>query len=163
MKAKYLGIFKRYENKKNLYACILIFLFSCATTQHALKESISIAQPVTTIEGGWFNNYFELDRIVPLETTENFVMSFDVRRFIQYKNNLIFFDYITASVFVADAYTGEIKTKICRRGRGPGEWHRIIDVAFDKQNEQILVYNDYQKLVFFNLDGHFLKDTNVNN
>jgi len=146
-----------------IFAFVLMcLLFSCATAQHGSYKSVSIAQPDETIEGEWFNNSFELDRIVPLETTENFVMSSALQRFVQFKNNLIFFDYVTASVFVADASTGKIKTKICRKGRGPGEWHVIIDIAFDEQNEEILVYNDYQKLIHFNLDGTFLNEANVN-
>jgi len=149
--------------KHFFFSGFVCLLFSCITTEFTSRYSTSIEQPVSTIEDGWLSNYFELDRIVPIETTDSFVMSEGIKRFIQYKNKLIFLDYFTASIYVADAYSGKIETYINRKGRGPGEWHRVMDISFDDQNEQILAYNDYQKLLYFSLDGTFIKEERVNN
>ena len=60
-----------------------------------------------------------------------------------------------------NAYTGKVETNILFSGRGPGESSQICDIAFDEKREQILAFNDYEKLVFFSLDGRFLKEERI--
>ncbi len=66
-----------------------------------------------------------------------------------------------STVFVIDAKTGKIQSSINRVGRGPGESRSVIDIAFDELSEQILIYNDYSRLLFFDLNGTFLSEKKI--
>jgi len=149
---------------KRLFTCGLACLFfSCVTTDFISREGLSIAQPdVSILYNDWISNKFELDRIVPIETTADYIISDVLKRVILYKDKLIILDDNWPSIFVLNAYNGKVETHINRKGRGPGESRKILDIAFDDQNEQILVYNDYGRLIYFSLEGLFLKDEKVN-
>ncbi|MDR1170813.1 MAG: 6-bladed beta-propeller, partial [Bacteroidales bacterium] len=100
--------------------------------------------------------------MVPVETTHDFLLA-DVDRVIFYKNKIIILDTGAASIFVVDASTGKVETHIHRKGRGPGDSMDIYDIAFDDRLEQILVFNNYKKLLYFALDGSFLKEEFITN
>ena len=146
----------------------LCILFSCDNTELVFTQGdISIAQPevfdIRANPNPWIRNNLELDRIVQIETTEKYVMGDYFARVILYKDKLIILDKDTHTIFIINAYTGKVEAHINRKGRGPGESRFIVDIAFDDKNEQILAYNDYSKLVYFGLNGEFLKEERVNN
>ena len=150
---------------KHIYAlCFGCLLFSCVTNEFSSSEGLLVAQPdISITNSDWFTNNFELDRIVQIETTKKYLMSDMLKRVILYKDKLIILDKDTRTIFIVNAYTGKVEAHINRKGRGPGESRFIVDIAFDDKNEQILAYNDYSKLVYFCLDGEFLKEERVNN
>ena len=149
--------------KKHHYVFGLMFLLlSCATTQNFQYEADNLIWQPEISNNSWFNNYFEIERIVQIETTDDYMMSDLPKRIILYNDKLIILDAKTSNIFVVDAYTGKIITHINRPGRGSGEWRHVLDITIDDQNEQILAYNDYQKLLYFSLEGEFLKEENVN-
>jgi hypothetical protein len=69
-----------------------------------MYESVPIEQPALNVYGVWFSDNFELDRIVPFETTENFLMTEALSRIIPYKNNLIILDsdFLTSFSYLVD-------------------------------------------------------------
>ena len=146
-----------------IFAC---FLFSCQTSRHVSNADVLIPQPESSVwsasTNSWIENNLELDRIVQIETSERYVMGNLFRRVIIYQDKIILLDSGNHNVFVVNAYTGKVETYINRKGRGPGESRHILDIAFDDKNEHILVYNDYQNLLYFSLDGEFIKQEKVN-
>ena len=125
-----------------MVATLSMAVICCVTTQFVSYESSLITQPdMSNDQNIWISDKFEIDRIVPIETTKNYVMSDMLQRVILYNDNIIILDHLTSGIFVADAYSGKIKTHINRRGRGPGESNIIRDITIDEQNEQILAYN----------------------
>lgn len=145
--------------------CFSCVLFSCVSSEPPYRQTILIEQPDLQYNeyNTWFSDRFVLDRIVPIETTKDYVMTDMFGRVILYHDNIIILDHLTSSIYVVDAISGKIKTYINRKGRGPGESSRIRDIAFDDQNEQILAYNNYNKLIYFTLDGDFLKEEKITN
>ncbi len=51
---------------------------------------------------------------------------------------------------------GEYITKISGKGQGPSEYVNLCDVAVDTIRNEFLI-NDYTKLIFFDLDGNYLR------
>jgi len=158
---------------KCLHAGVVVcLLFSCETKLHFTQGVVSITQPeILPLKmamaqrensNSWIRNNIELDRIVQIETTEKFVMGTFIKRVILYNDTLIILDKDTNTIFIVNAYTGKVYAHINRRGRGPGESRFIIDIAFDEKKEEILIYNDYQNLVYYSLEGKFLKQEKVN-
>jgi hypothetical protein len=146
---------------KNIKVYLISLLFiSCGSNRPVSDDQILLSLPVTQTTGQFFCSNFEIETIIPVETTQDFLLA-RINRVIFYKNKIIIADRQTTSVFVVDANTGKVETHIHRKGRGPGESMHICDVAFDDKLEQILVFNDYEKLLYFTLDGHFLKEEKI--
>jgi hypothetical protein len=148
---------------KNLSLYLIsVFLYSCTGNHPVTNNQIVLSHPVKKTTGEIIHRSFELERIVPIETTHDFLLA-GVNRVIFYKNKIIILDRRATSIFIVDASTGKVETHIHRKGRGPGESMNISDIAFDDKLEQILVFNNYKKLLYFALDGSFLKEEPIIN
>jgi hypothetical protein len=101
-----------------------------------------------------FAKYFEIESIVPIETTDEFLIS-TIKKVICTKDNIIILTR-DSNIFVIDALTGKAKQSIGRKGNGPGESKSILDISFDTELDNVIVMNDYDKLLFFDLEGKFL-------
>jgi hypothetical protein len=144
-------------------ASVVYFFLSCATKSDIdFNETKLVVVPdiKQQQENQWIKNNLELDGIVPIETTDEFLLS-GIKRVILYKDKLILLDRRQPNIFVVNAYTGKVETFINNRGIGPGESRQIRDIAFDDKREHILVFNDFNKLIFFSIDGKFLKEEKV--
>jgi len=102
-----------------------------------------------------FDNYFELDFILPIETTKDYLLT-SISRVISYKGQYVILDN-HSGIFVVDPSTGKIEKHFRKIGTGPGESNKIIDITIDEKEDRILAFNDYQKLLFFDFDGNFIK------
>ena len=54
---------------------------------------------------------------------------------------------------------GKFIRKIGSVGQGPGEYENIIDVAVDNDNEKIFIYTNKGKIICYDFNGFFLKET----
>ncbi|HLT87009.1 MAG TPA: 6-bladed beta-propeller [Sphingobacterium sp.] len=122
------------------------------------KEILEV--PAAPSEEGFFGNHFELDEVIRIETHENFLVS-DIKRLIRYQDKVILLSGQNNTIFIINSKGGRIEQTIHRIGSGPGEYRTILDVAFDEESKQIAVYNDYGKVLFFNLTGDFISDLAV--
>ncbi|MDR2424698.1 MAG: 6-bladed beta-propeller [Prevotellaceae bacterium] len=142
--------------KKSIIIMIGILLV-CAKNADGQKTLIVPKEP--KVNGQTFFQNFELDDIVPIETTDDCLIS-HINKAIRYKDLLVFADR-RKSVFVMNIKTGKIETSILRQGQGPGEWRQFRDIAVDDKHGHILVYTDHNKLMFFDMKGQFLKEENL--
>ena len=144
-----------------IYVIIAFLCESCSSSKEYVQESqYKLDVPQQPSEDGDFNNHFELVEVIPLETSEEFLVS-DIKRLIRYEDKLILLSGNNNTVFVIHAKTGKIERAIVKIGAGPGEWKNILDIAFDETSQKIAIYNDYSKVVFYNLEGEFLSELNV--
>ena len=136
----------------------LLLYFAC--TDGGQKEKVK-ENPVLLKVGkepekeSVFKKYFALETILPIETTDEFLMT-DINRVLLYKDKLIILDRMSG-IFIVNFAEGKIETQIKRIGAGPGESKVITDITIDEQTGTIMAFNDYQKLLFFDLEGNFIK------
>lgn len=145
--------------KKNVILFSFLLLFSCSDNNRKYSDDenqIQLKVGRVADRTNFFREYFELETVIPIETTDDFLMGDGVKRVIFDKDKLIILDRRSA-IFVVDYATGKILTHIYRIGAGPGESKIIIDISFDEQTETILAFNDYKNLLFFDLKGNFIK------
>jgi hypothetical protein len=145
--------------KKNIVFLCILLIFSCSDkSQNNLENENHILLKVgkKAEKTQFFKEYFELETVIPIETTDESVMGDGIRRVIAYKDKLIILDRAHA-ILVVNYHTGKVETFIKRKGQGPGESRSIMDIAFDDQTETILVFNDYENLLFFDLKGNFIR------
>jgi hypothetical protein len=140
---------------KHFIALVLILgtLFSCADNKSADNTSqvLTIRNPNN---GGIFADFFEMESIVPIETKDDFIIS-TIKKVVCADDNIIILDD-KSRIFVIDSRTGKAKFGIDKKGRGPGESNNILDITFDTLARNIIVLNDYGKMLFFDSGGKFL-------
>ncbi len=107
----------------------------------------------------YFKEHFNFESFVAIETTDSFLVS-DIKKVVRSDDNILLLSG-NRSVFLIDAHSGKVKVCIDKYGNGPGESKRIIDIAFNEELGQILLYNDFYKLLFFDLKGDFLSEVKV--
>jgi len=158
------------KSKFSLFLYLCSFLCSCAGNRTAVENQILLAVPDKATTSQIFLNNFELEFIVPINDNDGFFLSshFNIQNVILRKNKLIILDRYEG-IFVIDANTGKVETQIKRSGNGPGEWHSLgpqtdlTDLAFDDDREQIIVFAFMtRRLLYFGLDGSFLKEERLN-
>ncbi|GHT10601.1 hypothetical protein FACS189426_11090 [Bacteroidia bacterium] len=101
-----------------------------------------------------FKKYFELETVLPIETTNDFVIT-DIKKVLLCKDKLIILDRMSA-ICVVDYATGKIETYFKHIGQGPDESKNIIDITVDEKTETIFAYNDFHKLLFYDFRGNLL-------
>jgi hypothetical protein len=147
----------RYIKSTIIFFCLLLY-FACSDSGQKEKENdnqVLLKVGKEPEKESVFKKYFTLETIVPLETTDEFLMT-DIRRVLLYKDKLIILDRMSG-IFMVNFADGKIETQIKRIGAGPGESKVITDITFDEQTGTIMAFNDYQKLLFFDLEGNFIK------
>jgi len=144
------------------FFCALFFLLLSCTSNQAHLESGKqlLTAPDKPSETGYFKNHFELAEIIQIQTGDDFLIS-DIKKLIRHKDKIIVLSGTNNTVFVVNAKNGSIEMQINKIGIGPGEYKAIIDIAFDELSDQILIYNDYYKLLFFDIQGKFLSEIKV--
>ncbi len=143
------------------FSILLFFLQSCTSNQAYLEGGKQLlTAPPKPSEIGYFQNHFEIAEIIPIQTGDDFLIS-DIKKLIRYKDKVILLSGNNNTVFVINAKNGDIEERIHKIGTGPGEFKSILDIAFDELSEQLLIYNDYSKLLFFDLQGKFLSEITV--
>ncbi len=148
------------KKKAYTYLFFMIVFYSCASNQTIAEQKL-LTTPDQSSNAQACKTFFELESIVPIETSEDYLISY-LDRVISYKDKIILLTRNDKSIFVINTHTGKVETHIKRIGTGPGESNIIIDIAFDDQLENIIVLNDYYKLLFFSLSGDFLEEEKIN-
>lgn len=143
---------------KALFLCILYILFqSCSSSKEYKTTGQQLLHvPSQPSADNFFNNHFEIAEIIPIQTTDTFLIS-DIKKLIRYKDQMFLLSGQNNTVYIINK-NGDIENHIHKLGTGPGESRNILDIAFDDDQKQIIIYNDYSKLLFFNIQGQFLHE-----
>ena len=144
---------------KNIVLLFILMLSSCSMDRKVSdKVSIMLDVPVSPIKT-YFKEHFDFESFIAIETTDSFLVS-DIKKIVRSDDNILLLSG-NRSVFLIDAHSGKLKVCIDKCGNGPGESKRIIDIAFNEELGQILLYNDFYKLLVFDLKGDFLSEVKV--
>ena len=149
--------------KKFIVVALVCIQFVCSCTEitkNLMGQKILIVPDNPTDEGQTFFENFELENIVPVETTDDYLVTYP-NKIVRYRDKLIF-KTSTGYIFVVNIETGKVEGFINRKGNGPGEYHNISDITVDERTGEIIVYNDYNKLMFFDMNGKFLREEKLN-
>lgn len=104
-----------------------------------------------------FTDYFKLKKIIYLETTEESAIG-EFGKILLSNNRIYITDDMTNSIFVYN-YDGEIISKICNQGKGPGEYIRLGDIDIDnKENNIYILDSEVHKIIKLNYNFKFLSE-----
>lgn len=131
-------------------------LSACSKNNKVANDDFVVLDMPTVDAPSYFEKHFKIESIIPIQTTDSFLIS-DIKKIIRLKNGILLLSRYQ-QVSLIDVHSGKLKTYIHKQGSGPGESNYIIDIAFDETLNHILIYNDYNKLVTFDLEGNFLSE-----
>jgi hypothetical protein len=134
-------------------------LVACSNNKSTndLSHILTIQNPTND---GIFAESFEIESIVPIETTNDFIISNIKKVICADTDNIIILDD-KSCIFVIDSRTGKAKFSIDKKGQAPGESNNISDITFDTLSRNIIVLNDYENILFFDIKGKFLYEESV--
>jgi len=146
--------------KTFIITLISIIFISCVGVEKVnIIKNVSLPQVIQNKKA--FEQHFNLSNIVVLETNESSLIQ-SLNRIIVHNEKIILLNN-HMEVLVFDIKTGNFLSKIKRVGNGLGEYSKIIDIAFDNNSNQIIVYSDNGKVLFFNIDCNYIKDFKIGN
>lgn len=144
MKIKYLSI---------LVFCLCFLFLSCQSNQENESILIDTEEERTCPDSLYFDHY----DMVFLETTSECLIS-RIAKMIQAEGKLFLLDKETDQIFLF-SQQGKFIKSLFSRGRAPGECVNVMDVSFDKENEELIVYADSPgKIMFFDCNGNFKRE-----
>jgi hypothetical protein len=91
---------------------------------------------------------------LPLETNEDCLMGDHLAHIFIGQNEIIVFDYEYCYRFSPE---GKFINKIGKKGRGPGEYNRPINISLETTNQSIY-FLDGRRLLKYNYSGEFIKE-----
>ena len=136
--------------KKIILFVISLFLLNCNNAVG--KNDVTILSlPEKAENDSVFYNNFELQSIIPLQTVQQSIMN-RIDRIIL-KDDYMLIQSKHAYIFNRE---GKFIRQIGCPGNGPGEYHQIIDVAIDNDNN-IVIFSDDYKFIYYSKDGKYLR------
>lgn len=149
--------------KKHLFIITFLtiaFFNACKKTEYN-SESIN-PEPIKVsvlkkYPRGSFKDYFVSSKVISLETTNRSLFS-NIDRLSMYNDKIFILDKKSNAVLIFSS-TGKFLSKIKSIGKGPGEYIGLKDFSVDEKSEYIILYSHRPyKLLFYNLEGKFVKE-----
>ena len=137
----------------------IILLSACqhspiAKVNNTAKNVITIEPKKFDIKEGLMAKYIDTMIYIPLETNDTVICG-QIQQLHRYNHKFYLFDRTTSVIFIFDE-KGRFIKKIANKGRGPQEYVRIDNYAFDKnsgnsyifcgRSQKILEYNEWGEL-----------------
>ncbi len=144
--------------KNIIYTLAFLFLVGSCTRTPSEKKAyavIDLAENIDkTANEKTLNDIFELERIIPLETNDSFLLS--IVSFVEVNDQeIILYDH--NAVYYINKGSGKPRLILNKKGRGPGEYIRIFDATLDNQdNLFIFDSNAKGKLLKYTKNGEFV-------
>lgn len=100
-------------------------------------------------------------KYIKLETSKECLLA-DIDKIKYHNKKLYILDRrVSKSLFIFDL-EGKFINKIKRIGRGPGEYTLLQNFFIDKKNNQLVLFSDNHKLLYFDCTGKYLSERKLN-
>lgn len=134
--------------KQNLVFVILLFLlYGCLN-----EESSNVVKLEPTVNKKL--TLGQVSDIIQLETTEESMLEFVTKTFIDEQNNRIFVNS-DMNIFLFDL-KGKYITRL-KKGKGPGEINMVVSFAADSKNKRIFVLDMGSIINIYDYDANFIE------
>lgn len=140
----------------------ILLIFSCnnktdnhSSTSVCISEKIDIDSLVGSA-GILYSQLYSDVKYIPLETTSTSLIARITKMEILNDEKILVFDNMKGAVCLFGK-DGKFLHQIGRKGNGHNEYTFIKDVAYDKFNDQIIIFDSAKNiLMFFDIEGNLL-------
>ena len=129
-----------------------IGLISCSSKQPQTPELAEITIPERHEKDSVFFNQFELQSMIVLDSS-NKAIAGNIKRLIINDKHI----YILSRHIHKFNLDGKFICQIGNPGKSGSEYRQIIDFTIDEKNGTIIVFSDDYKLIYYTLDGEYIK------
>ncbi len=149
-------------NRNILILTLAVIALSCGNPtqikENSKANTVIKINNIPKIKSVKYSDLFESIRIVKLETTSESLIG-RIDKILHYHDMFFILDQVNSkSVLVFDS-NGKYLRKIGNNGRGPGEYDEPNDIAIDRFNNNLIVYQHTgKKLLTYSFDGAFLEE-----
>lgn len=140
----------------------MLFAVLCAScgerAAQPVEATVVAVRPDAISDTLLFSALFSECTMLPLETVSEAMVG-EVSGLLRYGGGYLVRDDQTQSVYFFDG-RGRYLNRICRRGKGPGEYIKMDDVAIDPSDSSIVLLSTLpRKLMWYTSDGVFLRES----
>jgi hypothetical protein len=139
---------------------ILLFVISCKNIKDETLTNVLTNMEIN-IPKKEINNLDFITNAEYVQLDNNHLIG-EIGRLFLDKKKIIVFDKIDNAIVFFD-HKGKFLKSIKKKGRGAGGYIRITDIALDRKNNSIIIFDEMShKLVYYDLDSYkFLKETGI--
>lgn len=149
---------------KLLPITLFCLLISCGKKQAnvSIDETQAITIPIefqnlTADSKLKLSDFVDSVKWIPLELTKECIIGKISQ--VYFLDSLILVTDSKAGTLLFFDMNGKYRSKIDRRGKGPGEYATIRHALYDAERNRILVYDDIlRKLIYYHMDGTMIKE-----
>ena len=148
-----------FNMKKKIFfsGFLLMIMFCGCMTQNEITSSIA---ELETVEKSVNDTLFlQNPQVFCLETKDNALIK-RINRVIEWKNTYYILDKSMKQVLAFNDKGKHLFT-IHRVGAGKGEYGSILDIAIDRQNENLVFLADPTSLIYYDLQANFIRTTKL--
>jgi hypothetical protein len=140
------------------YILLIIFFAGCKGKENNAKtEVINIIIDTDNSEKVDISEYVDSVKYIKLQTTDDNLIGY-IKRVFFLEDRILVTDGQIPQILIFDN-EGNFLNKIKKTGQGPGEFIGIVASLFDCVSKSIIIYNrKLRKMLFFTLDGEFIKE-----
>jgi hypothetical protein len=141
-----------------LYILLIIFFAGCRERKDSTKmAAINIVIDTDNSEKVDISEYIDSVKYIKLQTTDDNLIGY-IKRVFFLEDRILVTDGQIPQILIFDN-EGNFLNKIKKIGQGPGEYIGIAASLFDCASKSIIIYSTtLRKLLFFTLDGEFIKE-----
>ena len=144
--------------KKIFFSSFLLMIMFCGCmTQNEITGSVAKLETVEKVVDDTL--FLKNPQVFCLETKDNALIK-RINRVIEWKNTYYILDKSMKQVLAFNDKGRHLFT-IHRVGIGKGEYGSILDIAIDRQNENLVFLADPTSLIYYDLQGNFIKTTKL--
>lgn len=142
----------------------LLLLASCNTAtvddydQVSSQDTIKIIPSDVPVNRINYSDFFDSVAYIPIETDSDFLIGKIDKILVENDYLFILDSEISKSVFCVNKL-GQKVFRICKIGKGPGEYLTLSDIAFDSSQRELLVYcRVLKKLIHYDMNGNYVSE-----
>ncbi len=126
--------------RSTFFISVVFLIFcSCSNNADSTGDIRSITIDPEQRSEYTFNDFFELDHYIILESSEESMIN-SARKVTITENYIYILTWGESRVMIFNR-EGEYLSKIDKNGSGPGEYNYVVDMQIDQKNEWVWLYD----------------------
>jgi len=129
----------------------IILICSCCSTKEVNIESINLRDAFKESVSIKTSQLFKTAELIPLESNDSIFIG-SIKKILINQKYIVIFDNVANKILLFDR-TGNFERILAVHGKGPGEFAHIIDMNFNYDQSEVVIFDDYnRKFISFNLE-----------
>ena len=147
-----------YKKNKIYFPLIIITIISCRPSYNNNETGERILVETVNDEFNALENIIEMTKVIELS---NVTPLANIRRLLIHNERIYILD--SQSSICCYNMVGDLLYTLSKKGRGPGEYEKIVDFTIDREKNELLIYCSRKRMILsYNAkNGIFIEETKI--